>query len=573
MLDRLDHLLRIPRYPDPLDLRSARNVSIFAALVIIVAIVGSSIAIIAAYEPGVQRLILSICIFLVLAGLLSLWMVQTFRLEYAGVPLLVAAFLSSTSFLFQYRLTGVPPTNIRYEYGLLWLSIIGAAALANGRVIASIGGAALVVYYFAIRDIKTFDPALTWGTFGELSAVTVVLTCAAWLINSNLQQVTAYLASRAELRRLQVIESAQLALTQLVARQDLEALLSQIVRSLGHQFEQISQVQIYLADDEHGGFVLRASTGGPEKATMPLRAHISMDDSAVISQVAQQGEAVLVSDTRQEQLAADEMLWADSRSHLLLPLVSPDRVIGVLGLFSRVPAAFIEQDVQPFQSLANELAMIIEQTRLVGALRETAQENAQLLEIEQRDHAKTERLNKNLTRQTWREFLNVASMPLQRTVDVASGRQIVFAEKTPTLQKAAQLGQVVVEARNSKVRVAMPIKVHEVTVGVIEFELANTQATLPPATEEALNILGGRIGMIAENARGLETLRQVAGHQEQLNRISSSLHGITEVEALLSTALSELGMAIGAEQGTVRLTPVVEENGHGLDLAKKLVEG
>jgi hypothetical protein len=77
-----------------------------------------------------------------------------------------------------------------------------------------------------------------------------------------------------------------------------------------------------------------------------------------------------------------------------------------------------------------------------------------------------------------------------------------------------------------------------------------------------MRVLSVRIGEIAENARLFGLSRSVAARQEQLNLMTSKLQGLSWVDALLETAVSEFGQTIGASKGYIRLVSTKFQQGH-----------
>jgi two-component sensor histidine kinase len=121
---------------------------------------------------------------------------------------------------------------------------------------------------------------------------------------------------------------------------------------------------LMLLDEERGELVLRAAQGlGPGyRKRPPLRV-----GEGIIGQVAQTGQPILAEDVRRDpryrypEIACQEGLC----SLLCVPLRVRERVIGVLNGYTGEPHTFTPEEVGLFQTLANQTALAIENSRLV----------------------------------------------------------------------------------------------------------------------------------------------------------------------------------------------------------------
>ncbi len=84
-----------------------------------------------------------------------------------------------------------------------------------------------------------------------------------------------------------------------------------------------------------------------------------------------------VAEREQWPIAADRLIQPDTRSWVSLPLIVQQNVLGVLCLQSRQVAAFDEADLSNLQSLADQIAIVVENVRLHN------QTEVQLTELQQ----------------------------------------------------------------------------------------------------------------------------------------------------------------------------------------------
>lgn len=100
-------------------------------------------------------------------------------------------------------------------------------------------------------------------------------------------------------------------------------------------------------------------------------------------------KARIALDVGQEAVRFDNPLLPRTRSELALPLISRGEVIGALSIQSDQEAAFTEEDIVSFQTMADHLANAIQNAQLYDQLQK---------ELKQRRHAENEmrKLNKEL---------------------------------------------------------------------------------------------------------------------------------------------------------------------------------
>jgi len=121
---------------------------------------------------------------------------------------------------------------------------------------------------------------------------------------------------------------------------------------------------LMLLDEERGELILRATQGlsSSYRERPPLRV-----SEGIVGQVAQTGQPILVEDVCQDpryrypEVARQEGLC----SLLCVPLRVRERVIGVLNGYTGEPHTFTPEEVGLFQTLANQTALAIENSRLV----------------------------------------------------------------------------------------------------------------------------------------------------------------------------------------------------------------
>jgi GAF domain-containing protein len=276
----------------------------------------------------------------------------------------------------------------------------------------------------------------------------------------------------------------------------------------------------------------------------------------VIGTVTGEGRAVVArsaSETAATIHRRNEYL-PETRVEAAFPLRSGERVIGALDLQSRLPHAFPDRDLPVFQTLADQLAIAIDNTRLFEETQRRLAENRSLLA--QNEHAlrEVERYAARLTGQAWTQFIEGRSQVDGLSLDLEQGTAEAQAAWLPALDQAAAEGTLVQQRENGHLHVAVPLRVRGVTLGAMAFQVAGIDAL--SAEDAALaQTVGDRLGLALENARLFDESQRAAQRQALINEISTQLQASTNVEATLRTAAHSLQTTLGAGRVAIRLGP------------------
>jgi signal transduction histidine kinase/DNA-binding response OmpR family regulator len=154
---------------------------------------------------------------------------------------------------------------------------------------------------------------------------------------------------------------------------DLDALLRATVDIICDEFD-FYFAAIFLIDEQREWAVLRAGRGEAGQQMMEQGRRLEVGGQSMIGQAAHHGQARIALDVGQEAIYFREPLLPLTRSETALPLIVGNEVIGVLSVQSTHEAAFTEDDVTALQSLADQLAVAIDNARLLKRLESAHQE-------------------------------------------------------------------------------------------------------------------------------------------------------------------------------------------------------
>ncbi len=150
---------------------------------------------------------------------------------------------------------------------------------------------------------------------------------------------------------------------------DLDELLSYVVQSLQETFGYYN-VGILLSDQKSGTLTLKASAGAYEGG--PEIGDDILQSKGIVNSVAERGEPLMVNDVLNHPAYIHVEALADTRAEMAAPIKVADRTVGVLDIESNKVGAFDKLDLFTAQTLADQLAIAIENTRLYEQAHELA---------------------------------------------------------------------------------------------------------------------------------------------------------------------------------------------------------
>ncbi|MBC6937783.1 MAG: HAMP domain-containing protein, partial [Chloroflexi bacterium] len=176
-----------------------------------------------------------------------------------------------------------------------------------------------------------------------------------------------------------------------VTQRDLQTLMDEAVNLIIQHFPNIYHAQIFLLNDDRDYAVLHASTGEVGQVLLKRGHRLAVGSISVIGQVTKQGDAVVARDTATSQVHRRNEFLPDTRAELAIPLRVGEQVIGALDVQSKQRNAFSQDEILVLQTMADQLAVAIE--------------NARLYQESLRRMADIERANREATLATWREYI------------------------------------------------------------------------------------------------------------------------------------------------------------------------
>jgi GAF domain-containing protein len=325
-------------------------------------------------------------------------------------------------------------------------------------------------------------------------------------------------------RRVQ-IEVAALVARDIAAMRDLENLLYRSVNLIRDRFN-FYHAGIFLIDQREEFAILRAATGEAGREMLAHSYKLRVGQTGLVGYVARSGESRIASEAELEEVYFKNPLLRETQSEAALPLKVAGQVIGVLDVQSQEPAAFDEESITTLQIMADQLAVAIQNARLLQA----SQENLKELE------STYGRIN----RQAWErfsqgsqvvgyEFDGVSAHPINRDQDLS--------EKGSRIAAGAPF--------------SIPLRVRGEVIGTLDVWSQETDLT--DADVYLLATISNRISQILESTRLLQEAQRLAWREQQVNTIATQVRNSINLETILQNTVRELGKSLGATRAFIQI--------------------
>jgi GAF domain-containing protein len=347
-------------------------------------------------------------------------------------------------------------------------------------------------------------------------------------------------------RRAVQLEAAAEVTRRATAIQEVDQLLTETVDLISNHFG-FYHVAIFMLDETADYALLRAASS-ERGQKMLLRGHrLRLDAENIVTAVTTSGQSriSLALDSESDDRILRNLDLPETRSQMVLPLRARGEIIGALDIQSREPDAFNKDDVDVVQTLADQVALAISNARLFGQVQES-------LEAERRAYGE-------ISRGAWAELLRGRTdwgyRYAHKAIAPAEG------DWRPEMLQAADSGKSVRGNKTEEPTLAIPLKVRDQVVGVLDFHKGDGDNPWTEAEVSLLETLADQISEALEAARLFEDVQRRAAREQLTGEITDKMRRAAGVDRIVETALEELNNALGTSRAFVRLGVSSTEEG------------
>lgn len=322
-------------------------------------------------------------------------------------------------------------------------------------------------------------------------------------------------------------KTEQLRATSYIARktaevQDLASLLITVAKLVTDQFG-FYHTGIFLINETGDHAVLQAasSEGGQR---MIERGHaLAVGMQGIVGYVAAQKKPRIALDVGEDAVYFNNPDLPMTRSEVALPLLIRNKVLGVLDIQSDRPQAFGAEDIDVLQTLSDQIAIAIE--------------NARLLDETQAAIIQLEALTGIRTREVWTQKLR------------DSNRVFTYTPLGLRANKGSQSNENAITA---------PIVLRGQKIGNISIARKG-DAKWSKLDEGLLDEVASQVGLAVDNIRLLEDATQRATQEQTIGKLAARFSQTLDLDTLLQTAARELGQVPDVSEVSVFVGELTEE--------------
>lgn len=281
-----------------------------------------------------------------------------------------------------------------------------------------------------------------------------------------------------------------------------EQLLTRVVELIQQRFE-FYYVALFLVDAEGRYAVLQRGTGEAGRAMRERGHRLEVGGQSMVGWVCANQQARIALDVGDEPVRFVNPLLPETHSEMALPLRVGERMLGVLDVQSTRKSAFDEDDVAVLQSMADQVAVALENARLFQQYQDTLQE--------------LQATNRLLVREGWQAY--VGQQQMRHRVEFLSG---------------APTGPESVEEP-----LTVPLELHGQPLGRLTLRREGDR-TWSDEELEMIQAIALQTALSADNARLIEQTRQALGEARALYETSREITSAREIGEVLAAVLDDL---------------------------------
>jgi GAF domain-containing protein len=348
---------------------------------------------------------------------------------------------------------------------------------------------------------------------------------------ANLERLVGERSRSNERRTLQLQTTAEIARIA-VQSADPAPLMIQAVDLIRQRFG-FYHASIFTLDETGAWAVLSASTGDAGRSLLSRNHRLAVGSASLVGWVTGNRMPRVSNDVAQDPFHYKNPLLPDTQAEMTLPMMVGGRLIGVLDVQSTEKDAFAEEDVRTLEAIAGELAIAIDNARLV---RETTDE-LQRAEGRYRGRA----------RESWARFAR-AGVPTMLRVGAEEGE---FREASVAVAQQAFDSTRTAQSEDGR-EVAIPVIVRGEAIATISARRPTEGEAWAKEDIELIEAAAVQVGLALESARQYAEEQRRVAELEVVNRVAQAVSQLLRLDSLfrvvqtqMSQVLPQTDLAIG----------------------------
>jgi GAF domain-containing protein len=326
-----------------------------------------------------------------------------------------------------------------------------------------------------------------------------------------------------ETRAMQLRSSAAISKT-IAEMQDISELMEMTTRLTTDQFGYY-HVGLYLLDERKKTAFLQAASSVTGTQLVGQGFRIETDRLNLINQVVENNRPYITSDV--DANFTRDTNFPLTRSRMMLPLTVRNNVIGILDMHSDQSKTFSTQDAEVLQTLADLVAISIDNVRLINETQNLVDQ----LEV-----------NTSIqTHETWTKFTSRHKPAYQYTP--AGVRPLFVNNKQDNLDG-----------------LRVPLMLHGQNIGNIILKRKGATNTWSERERILVDKVANQVALALENSRLVDETQKNALRDQVIANISARVRETLDIESVLRTATTELRRVFDLKEAEISIGAPQTEN-------------
>jgi GAF domain-containing protein len=332
---------------------------------------------------------------------------------------------------------------------------------------------------------------------------------------------------------------------------DPEALLVEVVNRVEEGFKPLGvyYAGLFLLDETQRFARLKAATGEAGRLALEMGYQEEMDETSAVGWCIIHRQAHIVLSAAESTVRFGAVPMPETRSEIALPLRSRGRILGALSVHSTRRTAFEEADVAVLQTMADQVAVAID--------------NAQLFSQTEAVLAEVRTVQRHYLAQAWQDFLALSPVNqvdyTQPGVEVGDHRFLRKARhravkdgQTVSVNSADDLATVS-SADSGQTAMVVPLKLREQVIGTMSL-LETRHQRLWTSEEIAMTeTVAEQVALTIENLRLMDETQRRAVRERLVSEISDRMQRATDMADLMRISAEGLNEALNGSRTLVRM--------------------
>ncbi|HKJ38821.1 MAG TPA: GAF domain-containing protein, partial [Anaerolineales bacterium] len=325
------------------------------------------------------------------------------------------------------------------------------------------------------------------------------------------------------IKKTEQLRAASYITRQTAEVQDLETVLNLIVNLLTEQFG-FYHVGILLMNEAGDEIILQATSSDGGRRMMEKGYSVKVGSRSIVSLSVSEKKPRIALDVGTDPVSFDNPDLPNTHSQMALPLLVHDKVIGILDIQSDQTQAFSVDDIDVLQTLTDQIAIAID--------------NMRLLEDAQTALTQVEALTTIRTREAWNQKAKDGNYTYTYTpLGMRPG-------------KASEESDQIVK---------VPITLRGQNIGTISLARKN-KTEWSEVDIDMVKEVAYQAGLAVDNVRLVEEATERAQQEQTVGELAARFSQSADIDSLLQTAARELGQVADVAEVSVYIGEIPEQS-------------